>query len=132
MLDRWIVCQAEEKYHTLHRPALLEVGVEETGRLHVHPHGPTYDDIFFLMGVLGVLELTKVGLVGNLGDNLVVGEVGGGEDQKLPPGRNGVYGVDGGDDGLDHHLGAGAGREVDRYAGGVEVGLGQHLGGRGR
>ena len=33
-------CQVHEQRNALHRPALLEVGAEEAGRLHVHPHAP--------------------------------------------------------------------------------------------
>ena len=32
--------QIEEQCHPLHRPALLEVGAEEAGRLCVHPRDP--------------------------------------------------------------------------------------------
>ena len=32
--------QVDEQRHALHRPALPEVGAEEAGCLHVHPHAP--------------------------------------------------------------------------------------------
>ena len=58
------------------------------------------------------------GLVGNLGNNLVVRAA-----------HNLVYAVGDRDAGLDHGLGAVTGGEVDGHIDDVDVGLGQHIGG---
>ena len=82
-LDRGILRQVEEQRRPLHRPALLEVGAEEAGRLHFQPHGPEDDGKVLFVGAI------------NLDGHLILGEAGGGEGGDLLAACGGVHGVKG-------------------------------------
>lgn len=55
-LDSGVVCQIEEKDHSLHRAVLLEVGLEETGDLHIHTHSCEDDAEVLLTVICDVLS----------------------------------------------------------------------------
>ena len=123
-------CQAKEQHRPLHCPALFEVGGEESGRLHVHPHDPKDGSELLLVGIPDVLdlELDEGGLTGNLAGHLVVGEAGR-EEGDLVAARDGAHDVDGRHASLDHGLGVVTGGGVDGHAVDAKGDLRQHLGG---
>jgi len=129
-LDGRIVGQVQEQAHVLHGTVLLEVLLEETGRLHVHTHSGEHDG-----EVVGVViqhglarQLDETGLTTDLGGDFVVGQTGGGEDGDLLATGNRVHHIDGRDTGLDHLLGVDTRPGVDGLALDVQEVLGQDWG----
>lgn len=106
-LNGRVVGQVQEEAHVLHGAVLLEVLLEEPGRLHVDTHGREHDGEVVLVVVHDGLagDLDETGLSTDLGGDFVVRQTGGGEDGNLLTTSDGVHDVDGGNAGLDHLLG---------------------------
>jgi hypothetical protein len=73
-LNSGIVGEVEEQHDTLHGTVLLEVGLEETGYLHVDTHSCEHHTEVLFAVVVDVLALDEGGLTHDLGTDLVVGQ----------------------------------------------------------
>ena len=120
-LDGRVVGQVDEEDGPVDGPGALKVADEEVGFLEGDTDGAEHH------GELGI-GAQHLGLTGNLGRQLCVGQTGAGEDGQLLSTDQGVQAVDGGNTGLDEFLRIDPGGRVHGQAVDVHPLIGNELG----